>query len=114
MADRHQSTIDRYIRGARQGYREDAELLLTLASKYIQESTMPLNLKEYLVEGFRALMDQDQQAYAFYLKKRGSGKRLDKSKVWKDMEVAGHVLTVMLYEQQGKDKLVLRQEPLSV
>lgn len=88
MADLRPVLFDFYKKGALEGYLDDAENALDVVVSCIADSNMPDNVKQYAREELLKIRSQKDAQYVFHIKKKGKGRRPEKSFLEKNLEIA--------------------------
>jgi len=113
MADLRPYTFDYHVKMAEQGYKEDADCALQIASEFIAEApNLPQSMKEYIQKGIAELLEEKEPPHAFFLKTKGSGNRPNKLLVHRNIEIAEMVYEYKIYEYQDGVRHI-RKKPLS-
>jgi hypothetical protein len=108
MGDFGQYLFETYKEGALKGYKDDAETALDYVISYITKSDIPENIKDYTTNELIKIREQKDAKFAFYINKKGKGKRPEKEILERNLEIAKYV-----HEHKNYKDGVLRSTPLT-
>lgn len=95
-------------KGALNGYKDDAKTALSYVISCVKKSDIPENIKNYAIDELVKIINEDDAKFAFYINKKGKGKRPDKKILERNIEIARFV-----YNHKHYDGDVLRSEILT-